>query len=284
MKFAANVLNVMIASPSDLPDERDAVEAALHGWSVRYGRDREVILLPWRWETSAVPELGGGPQQIINRQGVDDSEIVIALFGSRMGSPTAEALSGTAEEIQRAVDRGIPVHCYFSTAPLPNDVDVEQLNALRAFKSQLEEQGLLGDFGSVSELNNLVWQAVEYDISRMDLGVPVLTTKGGVQFLVQPKDERELSNYDKKGKPKYTTRHWVEVTNNGSVDAEHVTFESVGESGMSVFSHEEGGVTIHAGQTRKVTTAYHFGGGGEPSILKISWVENGEPKEAEFHV
>ena len=134
MSFTASVLRVMIASPSDIPDARDAVEAAINDWNNANAKNKQVVLLPWRWETSSVPVLGDHPQSLINSQGVDESDIVFALFGSRLGSPTPDAVSGTVEEVERAVESGKPVHLYFSTAALPNDVDTRQLDGLREFE------------------------------------------------------------------------------------------------------------------------------------------------------
>ena len=57
MSFAASVLRVMIASPSDIPDARDAVEAAINDWNNANATNKQVVLLPWRWETSSVPVL-----------------------------------------------------------------------------------------------------------------------------------------------------------------------------------------------------------------------------------
>lgn len=284
MTFTANVLRVMIASPSDTIEARDAVETAIHGWNSANARSKQIILQPWRWEASSVPQLGDHPQSLINAQGVDDSDIVFALFGSRLGSPTPDAVSGTVEEIERAVEQGKPVHLYFSTAPRPNDVDTAQLEGLREFKSQIQQRGLLGEFENVSQLGYEVWKAIEYDITALSLGVPVLQpTTTGVKFQVQPKQEREVRDHDKKGNPRYTTQHWFEVTNAGSEDAHDVVFETVGEHpGMHLFTDGEPTV-IHAGQTRILQAAYMLGG-GDPNILRIRWSEDGEAKEREFHV
>ena len=80
MSYAATVLRVMIASPSDVQDARDAVERAVHSWNDANAKNKGVILQPWRWETSAVPVLGAHPQRLINAQGVDNSDIVFAMF------------------------------------------------------------------------------------------------------------------------------------------------------------------------------------------------------------
>lgn len=283
MTYTAHVLRVMIASPSDLPEARDAVQEAIYSWNQAHSRKNSVVLLPWRWETSSIPVVGGRPQALINAQGVDDSDIVIALFGSRLGSPTGEAISGTAEEIERAVSLGKPVHVYFSSAPLPSDVDVDQLVALRDFKTDMQKKSLLGEFSTPSELNYEVWKAIEHDLEALALGSPVAPKQDrGVDFLVQPQQEREVSSYDSKGKPRYTTRHWLDITNQGDQDAEQIFFEKVGEaSGMQLFAPEEA-TTIHRGQTRKLPIFY-VNGSGE-AIVRIRWVEDGLEKQKEFHV
>lgn len=172
MSFIARVLRVMVASPGDMTAARDSVETALHGWNDAHARSRKTILQPWRWETSSVPVLGGAPQTLINAQGVDDSDIVFALFGGRLGSPTLAAISGTVEEIDRAQLQSTPVHLYFSSASLPFDVDTAQLNALRSFKQKMQAEGLLGEFSDVSQLEREVWKAIEHDLAHMPLLKP----------------------------------------------------------------------------------------------------------------
>ncbi|VXB51767.1 conserved hypothetical protein [Arthrobacter sp. 9V] len=284
MSFAAHVLSVMIASPSDLPDARNAVQEAIYGWNEANARNKGVVLQPWRWETSAVPMVGGRAQALINTQGVDRSDIVFALFGSRLGSPTSEAASGTAEEIERAVELGKPVHVYFSNAPLPSDVDVEQLSALREFKKAMQDKSLLGEFNSASELTYEVWKAIEHDLVTLNLGEPSLHQRNkGVDFIVQPHSEREVAGYSSNGSPRYTTNHWLEVTNDGGKDAENVRFENANpESSMHLFSDDEPTI-IHRGQARRVGAAFTMGGSGQP-ILRILWTEDGQERSREFHV
>ena len=185
MVFSATVIRVMIASPSDVPEARDAVEKAIHGWNDANARIRGVVLLPWRWETSSVPVQGAHPQDLINAQGVDDSDVVFALFGGRLGSPTLSAVSGTAEEVDRAQEQGKPVHMLFSTAPLPNDVDVDQLQALREFRTLMQDRGILGEFSNEEQLTVLVWRTLEHDLTLFNLSPsPALTSRTGVSIIM----------------------------------------------------------------------------------------------------
>ena len=74
MPFAATAVRVLIASPSDLREERDRVEAAIHKWNAVHSGYTGVRLLPVRWETNASAEMGAPAQDVINRQMVDDSD------------------------------------------------------------------------------------------------------------------------------------------------------------------------------------------------------------------
>ena len=95
-------------------------------------------MLPVRWETHSSPELGAPPQAIINRQPADQCDFVVNVFSTRMGTPTENADSGTAEEIDRAGTAGKPVMLYFSNAPVPPaEIDTKQLERVRKFKLRL---------------------------------------------------------------------------------------------------------------------------------------------------
>lgn len=68
----------------------------------------------------------------VNEQFADETDVVSAVFNSRLGQATKRAASGTAEEILRARDRGAAVHVFFSDAPVPRDHDPDQLAAYKA--------------------------------------------------------------------------------------------------------------------------------------------------------
>lgn len=283
MVFAATVLRVMIASPSDVPEARNAVEQAIHGWNDANARSRGVVLLPWRWETSSVPVQGAHPQELINTQGVDDSDIVFALFGGRLGSPTPAAVSGTAEEVDRAQGQGKPVHMLFSTAPLPNDVDVDQLRALREFRKLMEDRGILGEFRNPEDLTVLVWRTIEHDLAGLDQPIEdSRTSYRGVDLLVRPQREREISGFQKNGNPKYTTRRWADVTNRGDTDAEQVTFEVVPGGSAMRLSAPDAHVTIQSGggSWRVPYMLYMQSTGAEQ--LRVRWVEDGQERYRDF--
>lgn len=283
MSFTATVVCVLIASPTDVPDARDAVEEALHSWNRLHTKSRNVVLLPWRWETDSVPLLGGHPQEIINSQGVEGADIVVALFGSRLGSPTPEAVSGTVEEIERSVNSGKPVHLYFSTAPLPHDVDNAQLKGLRKFKDEIKKRGLLGEFDDIRQLQHQIWRAIELDLTKIDLSVSDVRHESiGVRFRVDSKRERYEKEVDKQGKVKYKTRHWLEVTNIGDEAAKSVTFKGQTSSGLMRIKADEEPITLEAGAVWKIPVVYVMGTSGQ--TLTIYWVEGEKEHSKTFNV
>ncbi|MFD5225704.1 DUF4062 domain-containing protein [Microbacterium sp. NPDC058342] len=282
MTQLATVVNVMIASPSDIPAARDAVERALRSWNSANTPGRGFVLHPLRWETDSVPMLGHHPQAILNEQLLAKADIVIALFGSRVGSETPNSISGTVEEIEGAVASGKPVHLFFSEAPHPANVDLTQLQALRGFRAALQERGLYGSFENEDELLTKVWSAIEMDLR--DIIQPLhaaasLPTPPSERFLVQGRSEREPKT-DSKGRVHYDTRRWVEITNRGNDDVIEVMLEGVSE--QMLLPGWDRPRTVHAGQ--KQTASYWLGmGGGEPRV-KLTWVENGEPKSKEYDI
>jgi hypothetical protein len=168
--FVLRKLDVLIASPGDAKAARDVVEQALHGWNDQRADDMGIMLRPRRWETGSVPILSeGDAQSVINTQLVDSSDILIGIFYHRLGSPTARAVSGTAEEINRAVAAKKPVHLYFSEKELPYFADLAQFEALRQFRSKIEKEGLISTFKSESELPVMILRAIDYDIVRHQL-------------------------------------------------------------------------------------------------------------------
>lgn len=134
----------MIASPGDVNVERAIVREIVHEWNGMHSQVTRTILMPLGWETHAAPVTGGRGQSIINSQILTRSDLLVAMFWTRIGTPTGEAVSGTAEEIQEHVAAGKPAMIYFSNAPVrPDSVDEAQYRALQDFKAWCRAQGLI---------------------------------------------------------------------------------------------------------------------------------------------
>ncbi len=149
----ATVYSIFIASPSDVVGERQAIPEVIYYWNAVNSRRYGVMLEPILWETHVSPEMGDRPQSIINKQLVENSDILIGIFWTRLGTHTGSAESGTVEEIEEFLKAGKPVLLYFSSAPVvPGSVDDEQYKKLRDVKKKRRGEGIVADYKSIVEL------------------------------------------------------------------------------------------------------------------------------------
>lgn len=278
MTFQATVVQVLIASPSDTSEHRDAIEGCLNRWNISRAVGSSVMLLPRRYETSAVPQIGTDGQSVINNQLVKDADIVIAVFANKLGSETPRALSGTVEEIKEAHEAGKSVHVYFSSAPVPREhlSDVDALDAYRA-----EFAGLYGMFTDTGDLIEQVRHAIDTDISNVAVN-PLPSKVGGANPIASP-EAVPVVKYDSKNKAKNYTERAIVIENKGSVDAEDflVVFTSadggsLDDSGIFMFD-EPFQETLYAGQSIKFQYQLVMNSARMISA-SMTWTEGGEPK------
>jgi hypothetical protein len=149
MAYDSRVYRILIASPSDVLEEREAAVRVMQDWNDLHSNNRRVVILPLRWETHTAPEYNVRPQEAINRRIVDDCDLVVGIFWTKLGTPTGEADSGTLEEIERVAKAGKPVMLYFSHVPVdPNRVDLRQMERLKSFKEGILSNALVETYGS----------------------------------------------------------------------------------------------------------------------------------------
>jgi hypothetical protein len=152
MSFTSTSYKVMIASPSDVDQERNQAREVIHEWNAIYAEDRRTVLLPVGWDTHAAPAMGARPQEVINERVLKGCDLLVAVFWTRVGSPTGKAISGTVEEIQEHLDAGKPAMIYFSNQPVrPDSVDDAQYKSLQQFKDWCRENGLVDEYSSLGE-------------------------------------------------------------------------------------------------------------------------------------
>ncbi len=153
MAFNSRTFRILIASPSDVTEEREIAVRVIQDWNDLYSHLRNVVLLPLRWETHTAPEFGVRPQEAINRAIVDDCDLLIGMFSTRIGTATGVAESGTLEEIERVAKAGKPVMLYFSKVGAdPDLLDLEQLRRLREFKADITSHALIESYKSTLDL------------------------------------------------------------------------------------------------------------------------------------
>jgi hypothetical protein len=151
------IFRALVASPSDCTHERRLIPEVIAEWNAVHSLSNAAVIEPVLWETHSRPDLGGRPQGIINKQLVANCDLLIGAFWTRLGTPTGEAVSGTAEEIEQFRGAGKPVLLYFSGAPVvPESLDAEQYAALTEYRKSLGDQGLYFKYESLAEFRALL--------------------------------------------------------------------------------------------------------------------------------
>lgn len=155
MSYKATTYKVMIASPSDVEQERKLIREIIHEWNAIHSEANGIVLMPVGWDTHAVPSMGGRPQEIINRQVLKGCDLLVAVFWTRIGSATGKAVSGTVEEIEEHIAQHKPAMIYFSQQPVrPDSVDEQQYNAVKDFKAKCSKRGLIETYESLSDFRD----------------------------------------------------------------------------------------------------------------------------------
>ncbi|MBD5200828.1 MAG: DUF4062 domain-containing protein [Bacteroidales bacterium] len=107
--FQANVYKIMIGAPSDVESEVKVAFDVIQRWNYINAISHKLILLPSHWSLDAYPTLSKKPQKAINNQLVEKSDLLICIFGSKIGTPTDDYISGTVEEIEEHLKDSKPV-------------------------------------------------------------------------------------------------------------------------------------------------------------------------------
>ncbi len=155
MPFDAKVFRILVASPGDVGDERQVIPEVINEWNTVSSLQTKSILMPVKWESHSAPLLGNRPQAIINEQLVNDCDLLVGVFWTRIGTNTGVAVSGTVEEIERFIAMGKPVMLYFSQSPIdPDKIDIDQFSSMRKFKEKVRLQGLTESYSGIADFRH----------------------------------------------------------------------------------------------------------------------------------
>jgi hypothetical protein len=193
-------LQVFIASPGDVEEERDIASAVIAKVAEEV-RKRNIMLVPYRWEHNATPGLGR-PQDLINPD-LKQSELVIAIFGERIGSPSSlhSPETGSEEELRltrELIRRGESdeVFVYFKSGIQEADVrDQEQFRKVNDLKASLEQsRSVFGwRYKSTTEFEEALRKHVADWVTRWEriLDIALFTLKNSHYIKLQQEERPE---------------------------------------------------------------------------------------------
>ena len=198
------LIRCFIASPSDVQKERLRVKDIIDNLNPVF-LERSLRVEPIMWEINAIPAVGNDAQEIINAQlKPAENDILIGIFGTRLGSPTPRGESGTVEEIISAYDawkcgHNIHLQVYFSDCPVrPSDTDNTQLQRLQDFKRKIQGLGCLTfDYESLEAFESKVRQSIMKLVDGLELNQTSNLSSSNLLLIEYERQYTEaLSAYD----------------------------------------------------------------------------------------
>ena len=259
MAYSTLALHLLISAPGDVPLEDMAViRKTISQWNLNLGRHVGLTVLPVSWTEHAVSEFGERPQAILNHQIVDEADLAVALFHDRLGTPTGEAESGTAEEIKVLVEAGKSVAVLVNSASRPplSGAALEKRQRLTSYLNELRRSAVVLEYGNdgalIGHLNNFLSRATAQFQQSVESSKDAQPEGPDPSEGVWPRAEvRESVRTDSKGRVK-TQRHWSLVLHNTSRGpASDVDFEflDLPENALFRVHREEGPLgTLPPGQ------------------------------------
>jgi|GEM_PF-4847722 len=159
------IVRLFLSSPSDVRDERDAVERVVHRFNQAWFEIRWIFVKVVRWELMA-PQIGPGPQPVITKQLKQNPiDLFVGIMWNRFGTPTPKAGSGTEQEFQEALsmwrDQGKPwITFYFCQRPanLTTSEVLAQKTRVVEFRETVSVNGVLRDYEATQEFEEMLYQ------------------------------------------------------------------------------------------------------------------------------
>lgn len=210
MPFQANVYRILIASPGDVGTERELISEVIYEWNALQASRSNIVVLPVKWETHSAPLLGDRPQEIINKQLVQDCDLLVGLFWTRIGTHTGVSESGTVEEIEHFIGQGKPVMLYFSSKPIdPTKINIDQYQKLDNFRTKMRPLGLIESYENEADFKEKFSRQLTINMQRIVDGQPI-TPPTQEEQVAQAQVVKELlktdsiyiEDYEKDGKVK----------------------------------------------------------------------------------
>jgi hypothetical protein len=175
MPVDVKTLRIVVASPSDVRKERQAVEAVATELNNGVGNDFGVLLTVSRWETQAFPGFHrNGPQGLIDEiLSIPDCDIFVGIFWKRFGTPVQDSASGTVHEFTLAYEswkraKSPEIMFYFNEAPYtPKTLEeATQCAQIIEFKKAFPKEGMWWVYKGASSFEYLLRQHLTKQLIR----------------------------------------------------------------------------------------------------------------------
>lgn len=199
MSKTAQVMNLFIASPGYLTDERDAVEQAADAMTAELAPYHGTVIVTDRYEQMV--GAAGNPQHQINGR-ADNSDIFVGIVHRWWGTPTGNGYSsGFFEEFSHALKRwqetGHPrIALFFKDVEDSSLRDPgAQLAQVLKFRKEVEEKHIAfyKRFSTPAEIGQAVTQIIAAELAKRTAGPQEPTETGAVAASPPPVESHAAS-------------------------------------------------------------------------------------------
>lgn len=152
-----NIYRIMIGCPSDIKEEVQIAKRIILKWTCTNAEAKQMVLLPLYWEDDAYPGYGAHPQKMLDKQLVERSDMLICIFGSKIGTETDTSDSGSIEEIEEHVKAGKQVMIFFKKSVDDIDeIEPVQLQKIKDLRKRIQDKAMWWEYGDYYEFGELL--------------------------------------------------------------------------------------------------------------------------------
>lgn len=172
--------DVLLSCPGDVYNDcYSTIAETVNIFNKTYGDLYNIEINLVHWSKDSFPQSGDHPQELLNKQIVDDADACIAVFWTKFGSPTDKYGSGTEEEIERMLSENRQVFMYFYNKPIPlnlleDDKAKTDYDKVLQFKEKYSKRGIYSDISDENDFQKqLTVHLTKYFLDKQD---PTATT------------------------------------------------------------------------------------------------------------
>lgn len=129
--------DVLFSCPSDMVTAKNLVCSVVNDVNneIKYSKSIQFDVKFW---SEDVLFSHGDPQDIINNQIVNEADIIVAIFGLKLGTPTRRYESGTIEEIEIMIQSGKQVFVCFQKQEITISLDTLDISGIEQYNSLIK--------------------------------------------------------------------------------------------------------------------------------------------------
>jgi hypothetical protein len=196
MPHNVKTFRVVLASPNDVKQERQAFANLVNTVNTDTARPVGCHLELWQWETDTHPGFHLlGPQGIVDANlRIQDCDLFVGILWNRFGTPTADGKTGTEHEFRIAYESWATsqrpeIMFYFNQMPstLTLDSELDQRRGVLAFRKGFPSTGMYCDYRGRAEFAKHVGRHLRQFLHQSHQAEPATDAQvqGGVRTEVE---------------------------------------------------------------------------------------------------